>query len=302
MELCRYKRFTISTNKYFTDYLTKEDAERAAIEFADELDVTKRFGFHIRDYLESNGGIQHVTKNYRTLLDFPYVETFLDPYILGVFLGDGTARDGYITSADKEVVDHLRKYFVPKGLQVKAYDDITYGITRPKDYKGCNFYKKHLREMNVLNNKHIPDVYLYNSRENRLRLLAGLLDTDGSLDKDGNCYDFVQKREKLFDQFLFLCRSLGFACYKTPVLKTCTNSPTQAVGLYYRCAVSGEGLEEIPTLIPRKQARPRKQKKDALVTGIELEKLGVFFNYRIETDTPLYLMEDFTVRHSYIRE
>lgn len=60
-----------------------------------------------------------------------------------------------------------------------------------------------------------------------------------------------------------------------------------------------KGIEEIPTLLPRKQAKVRKQVKDVLVTGIELTKLSSFPNYRIVTDKPLFLMSDFTVRHCF---
>ena len=59
---------------------------------------------------------------------------------------------------------------------------------------GYNIFTDILRKFNLVNNKHIPHVYKCNSRENRLRLLAGLIDTDGSLDTNrDNSYDFIQK-------------------------------------------------------------------------------------------------------------
>jgi hypothetical protein len=147
--------------------------------------------------------------------------------------------------------------------------------------------------------KNIPDIFMRNSRENRLKLLAGLLDTDGSLDK-ANCYDFIQKREELLDQVVFLCRSLGFSCYKVECEKTCTNAPNgPKTGTYYRCCISGEGLEQIPCLLERKKAKPRQQVKDVLVTGMKLKPIGTFTNYRLITSSPRYLMSDFTVRQSY---
>lgn len=137
------------------------------------------------------------------------------------------------------------------------------------------------------------------SRHKRLQLLAGLLDSDGSL--QNGCYDFIQKRENLLDETIFLARSLGFSAYKSAEYKTCTNGANGPVtGLYYRCSISGEGIEEIPCKIPRKQAKPREQVKDVLVTGMKLEKIeNPITTYRIITDKDKFLMSDFTVRHSY---
>ena len=65
-----------------------------------------------------------------------------------------------------------------------------------------------LRRYELINNKHIPDEYLHNSRKNRLELLAGLIDTDGY--KDKMCYEITQKTKILADQIVYLARSLGF--------------------------------------------------------------------------------------------
>ena len=116
---------------------------------------------------------------------------------------------------------------------------------------------------------------------------------------DGNCYDFIQKREKLLDQFIYLCRSLGFSCYKNECLKRATNGKSKKFETYYRCCVYGKGLEEIPILLDRKKAEERKQVKRSLINGITLTKLGIQKNYKIITDKPRFLLSDFTVMHRY---
>jgi intein/homing endonuclease len=73
----------------------------------------------------------------------------------------------------------------------------------------------------MINNKHIPHIYKCNSSENRLKLLAGLIDSDGHLIKNGG-YEFTQKNEKLMDDVIYLARSLGFSCNKK-VKKTIIN-------------------------------------------------------------------------------
>jgi hypothetical protein len=71
-----------------------------------------------------------------------------------------------------------------------------------------------LREMGVINNKHVPKQYLLASPEDRLALLQGLMDTDGSCDTRGTAY-FVQKGESLVDSVVFLARSLGMRASKS---------------------------------------------------------------------------------------
>jgi intein/homing endonuclease len=70
-----------------------------------------------------------------------------------------------------------------------------------------------LRNLDLLQNKHIPLIYKCNSRENRLKLLAGLIDSDGHLIKNGG-FEFTQKNERLMDDVIYLARSLGFSCDK----------------------------------------------------------------------------------------
>jgi intein/homing endonuclease len=278
-----------------------EKSESAAHEFLNSKNVIKRFGLSVSDYNKSNGNFIHLTKGYKVELDFPAIPLEIDPYAIGLWIGDGTARDPNITTIDEEIVEYLTNYFGQFGLVVKPTNKkgITFGITTGTNFggQGRNMFRNYLDNTDLKNNKHIPMEFLKNSKENRLRMLAGLIDTDGSL--ANNCFDFVQKRERVIDEFLFLCRSLGFSCYKNECQKMCTNSPTKAVGTYFRCCVSGKGIDQVPTLLPRKQAKPREQIKDVLVTGIKLTKIQSFENYRIVTDKPLFLMSDFTVRHSY---
>ena len=294
----RSKRFN------FSNFDSKELAYAAAEVFLKNLEIIKNISIAVKDYLSKNKTFKHQTKGYRVSLDFQDAELGICPYIIGSWLGDGISRDPNIASVDREIIDYYTEYFKPFGLVVKPTNKVgvNFGVTTEVNFgpKNSNFFRTYLRENNLKDNKHIPLKFLRNSREKRLKLLAGLLDTDGSLD-DGNSFDFIQKREHLLDQFVFLCRSLGFSCYKSECEKTCTNSSRGRVtGTYYRTCVSGEGLEQIPTLLKRKQAMPREQVKDALVTGITLKQIGTFQNYRITTDKKLFLMSDLTVRHTYI--
>ena len=287
-------------------YGTKENALKHAEESKSLLNNDKKFVIKVLNYLDRSKSFKTESKGYKVPLSFPDRDFLIDPYFIGYWLGDGSHRDSTLTIGNEDVhmVDYFKKYFKEKfNLEFnKIGDTIHYRVTTGEQghsHDGKNVVLKYLRDKNLYMNKHIPVEFLHSSRESRLRMLAGLIDSDGHLDSNG-CYDFIQKREQLFDQVLYLARSLGFSCYKVKCKKTCTNAPGgPKTGDYFRCSISGEGMEEIPCLIPRKKANPRKQIKDALVTGITLENVGVFKNYQIYTDKPEYLLADFTVRHSH---
>ena len=134
--------------------------------------------------------------------------------------------------------------------------------------------------------KHIPFIYKCNSRENRLQLLAGLLDRNGILDKETNSFIFIQKEETLIDDVIFLARSLGFACHKSI---DCED---------FMIHISGNNLEEIPTKIIQKPHR-NKTETHHLLSEIRVEYLKEDDYYGFTLDGNCrYLMGDFTVTHN----
>lgn len=238
---------------------------------------------------------------YRAKASFPRRAVPLDPYMLGYWLGDGSSGAAAITTTDPEIVAYFRVAAARMRLGLyRTGEDITYRITTGTSLGGAgrNPFMNALRELNVLHNKHVPDLYRVNCEEVQLQLLAGIIDSDGHHVK--NCYDIVLKSEVLLDGVIFIARSLGFAAYKTVCEKTCTNSAAGPVtGTYYRTCIHGEGTDRIPVKIPRKQAASRMQVKDALVTRIHLEPLGIgdYYGFAIDGNRR-FLLGDFTVTHN----
>lgn len=134
----------------------------------------------------------------------------IDPYTLGVWLGDGSSSDTRITvSYDdlEETKSNLESY----GHTVKVYDNKDRAPSLGLDIAKKGYHNKtrdKLRELNVINNKHIPLIYMKSSIEQRMELLRGLMDTDGYCSKKGQC-EFCQKDERLTDQVRELLSSLG---------------------------------------------------------------------------------------------
>jgi len=102
-------------------------------------------------------------------------------------------------------------------------------------------------------------------------------------------------------------KSLGFAAYKKQVQKTCTNAKDAdgnicaKTGTYYLINICGKGLEEIPTVCPRKKGQVRQQIKDVLKYRIHLEKLPEDDYYGFEIDgNHRFVLGDFTVTHNTV--
>ena len=248
----------------------------------------------LKDYLSLSEPRKGCLKGYRVPILFPTKEVPLDPYMLGYWLGDGASKSAVIVSQDSTVLHYFHRNLGKYNLHLDHIADYEYRIKGPKP----NYFFRALRELNLVGNKHIPHIYKCNSREVRLQVLAGLLDSDGSAIKGG--WDFCQKSETLFDDVMFLARSLGFACYKQKCKKTCTNAPGgPKTGTYFRCSISGAGTEDVPCKVPRKKIEPREQVKNVLNVGIKVEKLevGEYFGFEIDGNHR-FVLGDFTVTHN----
>ena len=124
-------------------------------------------------------------------------------YVLGAWLGDGHSASAGFTSADLPIIEAIREegYEVRKGSA--------------KYHWGIHGLSSQLRRMGCLNNKHIPSVYLRASTEQRLELLRGLMDTDGTAAADGGC-SFTTTSPRLRDGVSELVATLGikFTCHE----------------------------------------------------------------------------------------
>lgn len=122
-------------------------------------------------------------------LQMPAQEHVLHPYALGVWLGDGSSSKPHITMCQTDATI-VKNEFRRLGINISAsWIHKTTGVETFSCTTGIPNIRgpmsQALKELNLLNNKHIPDSYKFDSLENRLELLAGLVDTDGHLDSTG---------------------------------------------------------------------------------------------------------------------
>ena len=141
----------------------------------------------------------------------------LDPYLLGAWLGDGHSCGASITSQDRQVIDRFESAgfpCVPNNSQ-NAGNATTYRIgnftTVGRTRGRILDFNQRLKDLGVIGDKHIPEIYKLASVDQRLELLRGLLDTDGYCDPDGHI-EFCSIREQLATDFAEVVRSLGIKC------------------------------------------------------------------------------------------
>ena len=133
-------------------------------------------------------------------VEYPEKDLPIDPWVLGAWLGDGTSSSGRITSHPDDqpyMIGEFQKAGYEVGPVTKdGFTFTVYGLM------------EQLRNLGVLNNKHIPEQYLTASVEQRMALLQGLVDTDGSVSKVGQC-GFYNCNEKIVRGVVEILHSLG---------------------------------------------------------------------------------------------
>jgi DNA-directed RNA polymerase beta subunit len=225
-------------------FASLEEAEDFVNSFEDDdtLDIT------IENYLKLN----KTTKDYLVLFKVEGIhwqkkDVEMDPYLLGLWLGDGVSTGaGFALNykTDFETLAYWEKWAEEAPL------------------------KKYLRKYNLLNNKHIPNEYLTNDRETRLKVLAGLIDTAGSVRAEGREIRICQGPEnyRIIEDAYTLAMSLGFSCGVKEGTSQLTdeNSGDKKFSTYKELTITGNKIYEIPTLLPRKKLVPIENKTHLL--------------------------------------
>jgi replicative DNA helicase len=258
-----------------------------------------------KDYLKYSKFKQRFNYGYRTKVEFEYKKCPLDPYYTGLWLGDGNSRDLRIYNPDIEIINYLEEYAKKLNLnfyktQEKEYETGKIRKDFRMSFSSKNLNKKNIvretfKKLNLFNNKHIPDIYKFNNRKNRLELLAGLLDSDGYCTSERNGFEITQKNDRLANDIVFLARSLGFNARMVKCRKGCQ---TGVFGIYNRITIYGN-IDEIPTKVERKQARKRLMNKDCLSYRLNFEYIGIDDYYGFVIDgNHRYILGDFSVTHN----
>jgi phosphate starvation-inducible protein PhoH and related proteins len=161
-------------------------------------------------------------------VEFPAQDVPMDPYALGLLLGDGcmtTSTTPSFTTADPELASALE--LALDSIELRRKSEVDYVLRHTAGYRGSrggvivsNPVTVVLRQLDLAgtrsNTKFVPDRYLHNSSDVRLAVLQGLLDTDGGpvTQRDRTCrIQYGTSSARLRDNVVFLVRSLGGVAY-----------------------------------------------------------------------------------------
>jgi hypothetical protein len=261
--------------RYFASLKEAEDFVNS-FDDDDTLDIT------IENYLK----LSNTTKDYLVLFKVEGIhwqkkDVEMDPYLLGLWLGDGlSVGTGFALNykTDFETLAYWKKWALENEATITKNERYGFSIVSNKNKEAtsaglCNRVeeaplKKYLRKYNLLNNKHIPNEYLTNDRDTRLKVLAGLIDTDGSVRAEGREIRICQgpANYRIIEDAYTLAMSLGFSCGVKEGTSQWTDekSGDKKFSTYKELTITGHKIYEIPTLLPRKKLVPIENKTQLL--------------------------------------
>lgn len=220
----------------------------------------------------------------------------INPYLLGVWIGDGESEGSRISIGVNELDEMLALIQESEGTIVSVANDKT--CKRVRINQGYKCVQTELRKLKLVNNKHIPLIYLQSSIEQRMELLKGLMDSDGYCSKVGEC-EFTQKSKKTTDGFTELLASLGIKHNVKEKIPTCNGKKCDKVYRVHFFVNKNNSCFKLK----RKTERLKDKLSDRMLNKsiINIEKVNSVPTkcIGIEHDSMLYLAgEKMTVTHN----
>lgn len=225
----------------------------------------------------------------------------LDPYLMGVLLGDGSFRGTpRVTSADDEVLQSVGR-LVPAGVRLVKSGKYDYRLVLGKGR--LNPVTEALRKMGLAGHlspeKWVPEVYLLGSPAQRLALLQGLLDTDGGVNRQGAA-EFYSSSRRLAEAVQILVWSFGGAARIRRKAKngyTYRGSPRKGLASYTVTI----RLPDVPLFrLIRKMAllRPMVRRVQPLMITLEVAAPAECTCIQVAHPSGLFLVEGYLVTHN----
>ena len=225
------------------------------------------------------------------------------PYLLGALIGDGGLRSGSIRLSTAEAEDMLPLLapYLPDGVEARRVSGSAYDWALTSGRGGRrNELMAAMRGLGLMGHssltKFVPAAYLLAGVEDRAALLAGLLDTDGSIDEKG-IIEFSTSSPQLSEDFRFLVQSLGGTV--TTTRRETTNAPS------YRSHVRLPMVMGSPFRLPRKRQRwdelapyRRNAKPVRAITAIEPEGEMEMVCISVAAADGLFVTDEFIVTHN----
>jgi hypothetical protein len=238
------------------------------------------------------------------------LELELNPYLLGLILGDGGITQNAVsfTTEDVEIVNYI-KHILPENSQITENKNSKYGYRLTKKTGHTNPIIQILKKLDLMgcgsHNKFIPTIYKYSSINDRLEILKGLMDTDGtcSIHKKGNFEgtEFSTVSERLCDDVIEIVHSLGGIARKKSRTTNYTYKGEKKEGKKnYRVNIKlPSGMN--PFKLKRKYKlynTPKKYMVGRYIKDIKFEGKGESICISVDSPDKLYVTEHAIVTHN----
>jgi len=246
-------------------------------------------------------------------VNFEKKELIIEPYLLGIILGDGcitTNNQPNFVNKDVDIINEVKKVY--DNISVKELvRDVEKEIDGELVLEKRTLYKTSLlgikNDLIKLNlygcdssNKFIPNDYLYSSVEDRVRLLQGLVDSDGYINKHTIEISTVSK--EMTENIKELVLSLGGRISIKPTQgKYKKNGIVINTKMYYRLSFSLPDNGIIPALCARKVKNfvaRTKYGNNKFITSIEYSHDEEAQCIMVDNDEHLYVTDDYIVTHN----
>lgn len=218
----------------------------------------------------------HVDSNVCVMFDSRNVD--LDPYVLGAWLGDGDSSRGIIHIGNNDV---------------EIIGNSTYKFKESKGTTTRKFYSPELnlllKNNGLIKNKHIPDMYKYNSVEVRKNVIAGLIDTDGYVYHRNGRITISNTNKRIIDDAAFILRSLGQSVVVCEFKPRVSSSGIVGKKIVYQLCFNP--TMTFPTKVKRKKITKLSINKKRAIVSIE-RKEGLGYGNCIQVDGGIYLVGD----------
>lgn len=189
-----YKVEWIEDNVFYEKSFRKKNDAQKFLNIVNDYNNCEILEISVSDYLTLPKQLRSRLKGYKSGIKFPNKETPMDPYIVGYWLGR------YLNSENNlsKTFCKRSKTNMRRNLKFHIIDEI---------------FHRNLKNLDLFNEKYIPDIYKYNSIEKRKILLNGLLDyLQIYINKFTIKYN--ANMERLMSDIIYLVRSIGYNCYK----------------------------------------------------------------------------------------
>jgi hypothetical protein len=270
--------------------------------------LNKKYKF--KTYYKEKGGNSKWQIPMVKPIEFIPNELKLNPYLLGLILGDGgiTQKAITFTTEDDEILNYI-KDVLPENSQITENNNSKYGYRLTKKTGNTNPIIQILKELNLMgcgsHNKFIPNIYKYSSINDRLEILKGLMDTGGycSISKEGNFEgtEFSTVSERLCDDVIEIVHSLGGIARKKSRTTNYTYKGEKKEGKKsYRVNIKLPiGMN--PFKLKRKYElynTPKKYKVGRYIKDIKFEGSGEAVCISVDSPDKLYVTENAIVTHN----